>query len=128
MSRFVEVPRAAFEERLVSAGFSRVQGPGEVCYHRLHHHDPRFSVVVWTSIPIYSTSTRDCGTDAIRVLARLSWTRWGEDVPRHKTIYKTRVYRVGTAEGVLERTMERAREAYRAINQELNEPKRSVRA
>lgn len=128
MSRFVEVPRADFEDRLQRAGFNRVEGPGEVCYQRRHHYDARFSVVIWTSIPIYHTSTRDCGTDAIRVLARLSWTRHGETVPRHKTIYKTRVYRVGTVDAVLERTMERAREAYRAINQELNEPKRSVRA
>lgn len=126
MSRYVEIPRRDMERRLEASGFKRVDGPGELCYERRHARDEAYAVVIWTSIPKYDTTSRECGADAIRVLARLSWTRQDEDVPRHKVIFKARVYRVGTVDSVLERTVQRAREAYGAINEELNCTKRVI--
>jgi len=128
MSRYIEIPRDAIEQRLIDAGFSRVYGPSEVCYERKHSTDSRFSVVVWTSIPEYDTVSRNCGTASIRVLSRLTWTIPGEDVPHHKVLYMANVYRVGTVDDVLGRVMERAADFYARIQQEIKPPKISVRA
>ena len=104
-SRFVEVPASAIRERLVGAGFRLLASGGEEVYERAHDKDPRYTIKVYSSIQ--RGVIRGCGADAIRVVALL--TTPGKVYPIFKS---ARVYRTGTVEAVLERMIERARQAY----------------
>jgi hypothetical protein len=112
-SRFVDVPAAAIRERLAAAGFHLLPAAsGEEVYERSHDKDSRYIVKVYSSIQRGALGVRGCGADAIRVVALL--------VTPNKTypLFKSaRVYRTGTVEGVLERMIERAREAYARSNE-----------
>lgn len=117
MSRFVQVPAAAIRERLTAAGFTLITArSGEEIYVRAHDRDPQYTIKVYSSIQRGDEGVRECGEDAIRVVAlhvdsKFSWP------PRERPIFKSsRVYRAGTVEGVLDRMIERAREAYAACN------------
>jgi len=117
MSRFVQVPAAAIRERLTAAGFSLLPAnSGEEVYQRTHNRDARYTVKVYSSIRRGAGEIAECGDDAIRVVAiwvdnKFSWP------PRERPIFKSaRVYRTGTVDGVLDRMIERAREAYDACN------------
>lgn len=112
-SRFVDVPAAAIRERLVAAGFHLLPAAtGEEIYERPHDKDSRYVVKVYSSIQRGSTGVRECGEDAIRTVALL--------VTPNKTypIFKaSRVYRTGSVEAVLDRMLERARQAYATCNE-----------
>lgn len=118
MSRFVQVPAAAIRERLTAAGFSLLPATNgeEEVYVRAHNRDARYTIKVYSSIQRGAGDVRNCGEDAIRVVAmwvddKFSWPA------RERPIFKSaRVYRTGTVEGVLDRMIERAREAYEACN------------
>jgi hypothetical protein len=116
MSTYVEVPRKALEDALQSWGFTREPVRGEITYVRKHHVDPKFCVRVYTSVPEFNDTARERGEDAIRVVSTLQWTRKNEDVPRRKVLYRARVFRVTSVEGVISRLHDKAREAYIAIN------------
>lgn len=121
MSTYVAVPREAITERLERAGFTRRPVKGEVTYERHHDRDARLIIVVYTSIAENGSAGRGCGEDAIRVLSFFTWTRQGETELRRKKLFEARVFRVTSVEGVLERMMERARDAYQACNKWLAE-------
>ena len=114
---YVEVPREAIVARLERAGFVRRDVPGEISYERYHDRDNRLSVIVYTSIAERASKGRGCGEDAIRVVALFTWTRRDETEPRHKKLFTARVHRVTSVEGVLERMIQKAREAYSACNE-----------
>lgn len=124
MSTYVEVPREAITGRLEAAGFKREPIHGEVTYSRVHDRDDRLIVIVYTSVPEEGSKGRGCGEDAIRVVALFRWTRQGDTEQRRKKLFQARVFRVTSVEGVLERMMERAREAYGACNQWIKENRR----
>jgi len=110
------VPAAEIRDRLTAAGFSLVSGSGEEIYVRAHNRDVRYTVKVYSSIQRGAGEIAQCGDDAIRVVAI-----WTDDKfcwpPRERPIFKSaRVYRTGTVEGVLDRMIERAREAYEMCN------------
>ena len=114
-SRFVHVPAAAIRERLAAAGFRLLPGQhGEEVYERAHARDSRYTIKVYSSIQRGAGEARDCGKDAIRVVAL--FRPWENAVANcvHKS---TRVHRSGTVDGVLDRMIERAREAYAACNE-----------
>lgn len=118
MSRgFVAVPAAAIRERLVAAGFHLVPDTrGEEVYDRVHDRDGRYTVRVYSSIQRGAAEARDCGEDAIRVVALFADAQFhwpARVVPIFKA---TRVHRMGSVEAVLVRLIERAREAYAACN------------
>ena len=116
-AQFVQVPAAAIRERRVAAGFRLIDAPGgEEVYERAHDKDTRYTVKVYSSIQRGAAEARDCGTDAIRVVALYTDTRFRwPGVP--EPIFKaTRVHRAGSVEAVLDRMIDRAREAYAAIN------------
>jgi len=115
--RYVEVPLEDIAERLEEAGFVREQLSGEVTYSRLHDRDGRLVILVYTSIAEGGSKGRGCGEDAIRVVALFRWTRRGETEVRRKKLYTGRVFRVTSVEGVVDRMMEKARDAYRACNE-----------
>jgi hypothetical protein len=118
MAHFVNVPTSALCARLEAAGFTRgVQGR-EVFYERRHAHESRLSVRVYTSASDGSTEARDCGDDAIRVIAQFQWRHASGEV-RRKNLFKAKVLRVTSVEGVLERMINAAREGYAACNQYL---------
>jgi hypothetical protein len=116
VSTYVAVPREAILERLERAGFTRRPVSGEVTYERHHDRDARLVIVVYTSVAENATVGRGRGEDAIRVLAFFTWTRQGETDLRRKKLFEARVFRVTSVDGVLERMMERARDAYAACN------------
>jgi hypothetical protein len=108
-------------ECLEKAGFTRRPVKGEVTYERRHDRDERLVVVVYTSVAEDAAVGRGCGEDAIRVLSFFTWTRQGETELRRKKLFEARVFRVTSVEGVLDRMMERARDAYAACNKWLAE-------
>lgn len=119
MSRFVQVPAAAIRERLAAAGFRLTAGPSneEEVYERSHDRDDRYVVRVYTSIQRGADEARDCGADAIRVVALFKDGKFHYP-PKVVPIFKaTRVHRTGSVEAVLDRMIERAREAYGVCNQ-----------
>ena len=112
MSSYVEVPKQEFAKRLEAAGFVLAPEEGEVAYRRVHRVDPDLQVLVLTSVPKSGEVARGVGEDAVRILV-LARTASG----RNRCLWKCRVNRVTSVEGVLERTMERAREGYEVLNQ-----------
>lgn len=124
MSRYVEVPRARLEAALDAAGFKvDPEARGELTYFRTHDRDHRLTVKVLTSVPLGGGRARACGEDAIRVLALFTWRhRKGDGYEyRTKSLASFRVFRVTSVEGVLERLLERARDAWRVCNKFVRE-------
>jgi hypothetical protein len=93
---------SALRERLAAAGFRPVPAPrGEEVHERAHNRDPRYAVQI--------IQRHD---DAIRVVALLT-------VPPNvvRPVFQAdRIPPSGPVEEVLDRVIERAREAYAAIN------------
>lgn len=115
--RFVHVPAERLEGFLAAKGFERGVFGREVVYRRRHERDPRFVVCVYTSIREGASSARGLGEDAIRVTAF-------EELEGGRTrgIAKCqRVFRTGSVEKILERILERAREAYAVCNRRIAE-------
>jgi hypothetical protein len=116
-ARFVAVPASAIRERLAAAGFHLIPSPsGEEVYERSHDRDARYTVKVYSSIHRGAAEVRECGSDAIRVVAIFADSKFhwpARVVPIFKA---TRVHRAGTVDAVLDRMIERAREAYAACN------------
>jgi|SRR5208282_66121 len=118
MSRgFVPVPASAIRDRLAAAGFRLLPADrGEEVYERAHDKDARYTVKVYSSIARGGSAVRECGEDAIRVVAVFLDGRFHYPA-REMPIFKaTRVHRTGSVEAVLDRMIERAREAYAACN------------
>jgi len=118
---YVVVPAERLFRFLEAKGFSRTVRFREVVYVREHHLDPRYKVLVYTSVREGAAEARKRGADAIRVCAifedqKKAVSRGVAKLPK--------VLRTGTVEAVLERTIERAREAYRIINQKVKHGKR----
>ncbi len=115
--RFVQVPASAIFVFLESKGFTQApmgkQSFKEVVYERPHHKDSRYKVLVYTSVSTGNSAARQLGKDAIRVVALFE-----QGGPNHVgQVYsearkQKRIFRTGTVEGVLERMLERMREAY----------------
>jgi hypothetical protein len=102
----------------MAAGFRLVpETRGEEVYERAHDRDARYTVKVYSSIQRGAEVARERGADAIRVVAlfkedyRFHWP--ARTVPIFKA---TRVHRTGSVDAVLDRMVERAREAYAACN------------
>ena len=121
-SRSVTVPAEAFRAKMGAAGFAESTFGGEVTFHRAHARCCHCSVTIYSSLPARGGDSRGCGEDAIRVTAVFSRQTPGRERPYVKVIAKTaRVFRTGSADKVLERTLERAREAYAEVNAFLKE-------
>lgn len=120
-SRFVEVPAIAIRARLSAAGFRLMPAVrGEEVYERAHDKAPIYTVKVYSSIQRGQEEVRECGSDAIRVVAILTNPGTGKSYPIFKS---ARVYRTGSVEAVLKRMMERARAAYARCNEHRKEQK-----
>jgi hypothetical protein len=113
MSRYVEVPREVFEAAMTEAGFKEEGKRGQLMFVRRHHRNPELMVKIYSSIPRNASEARDCGEDSIVVCAV-----YEPPFPqRSRPLYRQRVFRVTSPEGVMERTLERAREAYGTLNE-----------
>ena len=116
-ARFVQVPAAAIRERLAAAGFRILPAAsGEEVYERAHDKDARYTIKVYSSIQRGAAEVRDCGEDAIRVVAIFLDGRFHYPAKVVPIFKATRVHRSGSVEAVLDRMIERAREAYAHIN------------
>ena len=120
-SLFVPVPAAAIRNRLAAAGFRLLPAAhGEEVYERVHNRDDRYTVKVYSSIQRGADEVRAAGEDAIRVVAIFLDDKFhfpAREVPIFKA---TRVHRTGSVDAVLDRMIERAREAYAACNAHRN--------
>lgn len=122
---FVEIPPATlfafFEER----GFTKrplTRAGGEVVLERRHHRDPKYVVLIYTSVQTGRAKAASKGKDAIRVCAIRERTNAAGEPLDAKGICKLpRVHRTGTVDGTLERVLQRAREAYGACNKMVHE-------
>ena len=120
-ARFVAVPAAAIRERLAAAGFTLVPANrGEEVYERKHDRDSRYAVHVFSSIQRGAEEVRDCGSDAIRVVATFTDSKFTWPAKTWPIFKATRVHRAGSVDAVLDRMIDRAREAYAAINSHRN--------
>lgn len=117
MSRgFVQVPATAIRSRLAAAGFNLLaQSVGEEVYER-SHRDNRYIIHVFSTIQRGAVEARDCGEDAIRVVALFIDGKHYSPARTIPIFKATRVHRTGSVEAVLDRMIERAREAYAACN------------
>lgn len=119
MANYVKIDREVFCQALESKGFKPdPSAVGELVYQFQHKFDPTMYVKVFTSLPLHAGNGRPVGQDAIRVLLIFSNTRTGKS---GKLFSTPRVYRTGTQEGVIERTLERARDAYAAANKRIKD-------
>ncbi len=134
-SRFVEVPARAIRARLEAAGFTETVFFNEVVFVLVHQRIgargglvgcKHSEVKVYTSLSVDAGEARAVGTDAIRVVAIYERLTPNRTKPFVKVLYKgKRVHRTGTVEGVLDRLIERAREAYGAINEAMKDPEKT---
>ena len=111
---FVNVPSDAILRFLESKGFRRREGMRirELVYERPHAGDPNFIVLVYTSVRGGSQRARGKGRDAIRVCAiRILPSGHIRGVAK-----LPRVHRTGSVDAVLERVLDRMREAYQCCS------------
>ena len=117
MKRYVEVDRQRFCAALEAKGFTVDEDAyGELVYEFQHKKDPTMFVKIFTSLPRHAGNARAAGTDAIRVSLVF------KNAKRSGGLFRAqRVYRTGTEEAVIERTLERARDAYAEANRRWKE-------
>ncbi len=125
MSRYVEVPADAIRARLAEAGFKRItQGGREEVYERRHDRNPLYAVKVYSSIASDAAAARGCGEDAIRVVAvryqSMNHKPWeAKAIMGSIKVLRTAPEKMAPEERikhVLDRMVERAREAYGNCN------------
>lgn len=110
--------KAGFKDAGASAGaFAHDTGREEV-WERAHDRDPNYIIKVYTSLTRGAAVTREKDSDAIRVVVV---KKDGMRFPaRFVGVWKSkRVHRTGSAEKVVERMLERAREAYAFVGEAL---------
>lgn len=116
--RFVSVPAETLFAFLESKGFVRsaTRSGREVVYERPHRTDSRYKVLVYTSVTVGSMMARSRGADAIRVVALFERSADANGWTYSDGRKMTRIFRTGSVEAILERLLERMREAYTRCN------------
>lgn len=121
--RFVVVPSEEMFRFLDSKGFVRSSNRSrrEVVYERTHAKDPRFKVLVYTSIAEGRGTARARGADAIRVVAIFESHERTHGVAKLPKVLRTAPPGEPAARvaHVLERVLGRMREAYAVCNRRI---------
>ena len=111
--RSTPIPAAALRDRLTAAGFRLVPGErGEEVYVRAHDRDPRYAIYVYSSIQRSDKGQSGRDADTVRIVA----LHMPHSDSGHTIFRATRIHRSGAIEAVLDRVIERIREAYAAIS------------
>lgn len=106
-SRFVNVPAEAITNLLDEKGFVKDVSGREIVYYMRHKKNPKLILKIYTSLPVDAKKARACGKDAIRCVGIFEGSK------QTYGLYKgPRTYRTGTVEGVLDRMLKNARDAY----------------
>lgn len=113
---YVAVNSEKFFDTLSKAGFTKTKSGNEVVFERGHSYLKDLKIRVFTSVREGGSVAKAKGTDAIRVVLLLDQEGKLRCVKKSK-----RVYRTGTEDAVIERTLERAREMYKLANQASHE-------
>jgi hypothetical protein len=108
MPHYVPVPAHEIESFLESKGFTRTVQYREVVYVRPHDKNPDVKVKVYTSIRVGAAQARSKGADSIKVCTVFDNGRKSFGLGKFP-----RVHRTGSSSAVLERTLERMRDAYK---------------
>jgi hypothetical protein len=113
MSTFVSVPVASLDALLLTRNFTVETVGAERVYTRAGKLNPLLRIAVYSSATEGATLARGCGEDAIRVvlLGKVSQDR---EWCLRKT---TRIHRTGTVEKVLDRVLDRVKEAANAAKE-----------
>jgi hypothetical protein len=119
---FVTVSAETFAATFTKAGFAPTTAYNEVVYERAHTADPRFVVRVYTSLSLGASVARGNGADAIRACLVFRDPITGKTRGMGKTV---RVNRTGTEAGVMERSLERAREMWNLASGYVAQAKRN---
>lgn len=120
---FVNLTAEDFEKFFSNKGFEKTTVGNEIVYTRRHHKDSRYTIKVYTTLRIGAHNVRNVGEDAIRVCAVFVNGSFSRGAAKTK-----RVYRTGTVEGVLERTLNRMREAYEVCNEQIRSNRNNYRS
>jgi hypothetical protein len=107
MATYVEVDSDQFKAFLVAQGFSESIAHNEVVFVKRYEAYPELMVKVFTSIKIGEDTARDCGSDAIRVVAVFD-----NNIKSFGIGKFARVYRTTSQESVHQRTLSRIEEAF----------------
>lgn len=109
--RYIDIDADRFIAFLTSKGFSRTVQNRELVFVKQHERNPNLYVKVYSSISVNATLARGVGSDCIRVVAIHDGN--GKSFGIWKA---TRTYRTGSQEAVEQRTYDRMRECYAALN------------
>ncbi len=116
----VEVPSDQLFAFLKSKGFELRPGTTrEIVYAKKHERDPRYVVLVYTSVHRGSARARAKGKDAIRVCAIFDDSARVVGMTPIGVIKLPRVHRTGSVEATLDRMLSRMRAAYAACNERI---------
>lgn len=115
--RYVEVDASALFAFLESKGFERTVPRREVVYTRAHAADPRYRVLVYTSVAAGSDRARRRAADAIRVCAVYT----PDNGPTRGVVKLPKVLRTGSQGAVFERVLGRMRTAYATCTERINQ-------
>jgi hypothetical protein len=118
MPHYTEVPADAIESFLQEKGFSCYVQNQEVVYERAHNEDPAVKVLVYTSIRTGDVQARRRGKDSIKVCTVVKGRQKTYGIGKFP-----RIHRTGSPEAVLDRMLQRMREAYKRGTQWIREQK-----
>ena len=134
-SRFVALHGNVLHDFFAEHGFRQAVQGNEIVYVREHHSHPAVKIKVYTTLPANGTQVRDVGQDAIRVVAAYESGKGGKAISPRKGappstsfgLYKaTKILRTGSEAAILDRMLERMREAYGFSNEWLRNHWREV--
>lgn len=126
--RFVTLDKEAFEKFLLEKGFTKTETTNEVVFVRKHHKVPELQVKVYTSIAVGRKQSRECGDDAIRVVAVWDNGQRSFGVGKFPRVYRTAPLDMTDSERqqhVFDRVLVRMREAYARCNEWIKQHKQS---
>jgi hypothetical protein len=115
MAHYVSIDIDKFSELMQTSSFVRTIAYNEIVFERVHDLCPELKIKVYSSFKVGEGSARDCGADAIRVVAIF------DNGTKSFGVYKgARVYRTTSQESVHERVVARIDEAFARCNEWLN--------
>jgi len=123
--RSITIPAATMTAAFEKLGFTKGVSGHEIVFTRTHHRCKHLTVTVFSTLSDYEDVSRGVGDDAIKITAVYKRQRKGKR-PYTNVVCKTsRVYRTAPrdlpvdkrVQAVIDRALERAREAYAACNE-----------
>lgn len=126
MNAYFEVNAELLNQFLASKGFTQTIIGNEIVYIRRHHLNSKLVVRVYTSLPSNGVRARECGADAIRVVAILEGKDKTYGIGKFPRLYRQAPVEMSAPDKhkyLFDRLLERMRSAYARCNEWLREQK-----